>query len=124
MLITKKEDLIPYYPEKRIWQGIPSIEVTKNGRVFLTYYSGGTKEEFGNYCILASSKDGEGSRYIQHTDSYYAFKKQLDKFVEWLRTGQEPFPFAETVELMKLVIAGIRSREEDGREVFLSEIQV
>ena len=57
-------------------------------------------------------------------DSYYAFKKQLDLFVHWLRTGEEPFPFAETVELMKLVIAGLRSREEGGREVFLSEIQV
>lgn len=66
----------------------------------------------------------EGSRYIQHTDSYYAFKKQLVKFVDWLRTGAEPFPFAETVELMKLVIAGLRSREEGGREVLLSEIKV
>ena len=66
----------------------------------------------------------EGSRYIQHTDSYYAFKKQLVKFVDWLRTGVEPFPFDETVELMKLVIAGLRSREEGGREVLLSEIKV
>ena len=57
-------------------------------------------------------------------DSYYAFKKQLDVFVHWLRTGKEPFPFSETVELMKLVIAGLRSREEGGREVLLSEIDV
>lgn len=57
-------------------------------------------------------------------DSYYSFKKQLDVFVHWLRTGQEPFPFSETVELMKLVIGGLRSREEGGREVLLSEIRV
>ena len=57
-------------------------------------------------------------------DSYYAFKKQLDLFVHWLRTGEEPFPFAESVELMKLVIGGLRSREEGGREVFLSEMDV
>ena len=57
-------------------------------------------------------------------DSYYCFKRQLDLFVHWLRTGEEPFPFHETVELMKLVIAGLRSREEGNREVFLSEIQV
>lgn len=57
-------------------------------------------------------------------DSYYAFKKQLDLFVHWLRTGVEPYPFSETVELMKLVIAGLRSREEGGREVLLSEIDV
>ncbi len=65
-----------------------------------------------------------GSKYVECGDSYYAFKKQLDLFVHWLRTGEEPFPFAESVELMKMVVAGIRSREEGGREVFLSEIDV
>ncbi len=55
-------------------------------------------------------------------DSYYSFKKQLDNFVHWLRTGEEPFPFSETIELMKLVIGGIRSREEGDRKVLLSEI--
>jgi len=63
-----------------------------------------------------------GSKFVTIGDSYYAFKKQLDLFVEWLRTGKEPVPFEHTVELMKLVIAGLRSREEGGREVFLSEI--
>ena len=65
----------------------------------------------------------KGSRYIDDGDSYYAFKKQLDKFVHWLRTGQEPFPFTQTVELMKMIVAGIRSREEGGRKVMLSEIK-
>ncbi len=65
-----------------------------------------------------------GSKYLTLTDSYYAFKKQLDEFVQWLRTGVEPYPFEETVELMKLVIGGLRSREEGGREVFLDEIKV
>jgi predicted dehydrogenase len=55
-------------------------------------------------------------------DSFYAFKAQLLAFVEFLRTGVRPFPFEETVELMRLVIAGIRSREEGGRVVRLSEI--
>ncbi len=63
-----------------------------------------------------------GSRYLDSGDSYYAFKKQLDLFVHWLRTGEEPVPFEHTVELMKLVIAGLRSREEGGRVVELSEI--
>ncbi|MBR2861674.1 MAG: Gfo/Idh/MocA family oxidoreductase [Clostridia bacterium] len=64
----------------------------------------------------------QGSVYLQNTDSYYGFKKQLDLFVHYLRTGEEPFPFEETIELMKLVIGGLRSREEGGREVLLSEI--
>lgn len=66
----------------------------------------------------------KGSVVVRGSDSYYSFKKQMDVFVHWLRTGEEPFPFAETVELMKLVIGGIRSREEGGREVFLDEIVV
>lgn len=55
-------------------------------------------------------------------DSYYSFKAQLEGFIDYLRTGVRPFPFSETVELMKIVIAGIISREEGGREVMLSEI--
>jgi predicted dehydrogenase len=57
--------------------------------------------------------------YVQTVfkDSFFSFKAQLAAFIEYLRTGVRPFPFEETVELMRLVIAGIRSREEGGREV-------
>lgn len=64
----------------------------------------------------------QGAQVISDSDSYYSFKKQLDLFVRWLRTGEEPFPFGETVELMKLLIAGIRSRQEGGRKVEVKEI--
>lgn len=64
----------------------------------------------------------KGAVQLRSGDSYYAFKKQLDLFIRWLRTGEEPFPFSETVELMKLVIAGLRSRETGGSEVFLDQI--
>jgi len=63
-----------------------------------------------------------GSVQTKSADSFYSFKKQLESFVKYLRTGVRPFPFSETEELMKMVIAGIRSREEKGREVLLSEI--
>lgn len=55
-------------------------------------------------------------------DTFYAFKKQLEGFVRYLRTGVPPFPFTETVELAKMLIAGIRSRDEGGREVALAEV--
>ncbi len=55
-------------------------------------------------------------------DTFYAFKSQLEAFISYLRTGQRPFPFAETVELMQLLIAALRSREQGGREVALTEI--
>lgn len=58
MLMTDKKALKNYNSSKRIWQGIPSIEVTKKGRIFVTFYSGGTAEEIGNYVILLKSDDG------------------------------------------------------------------
>ncbi len=56
-------------------------------------------------------------------DSYFSFYTQLDKFVHFLETGEEPFPFDHTVELMEIIIAGIRSREQGGRKVMLDEIR-
>ena len=58
------------------------------------------------------------------SDSFYAFKAQLVAFVDYLRNGELPFPFAETTELMQLVIAGKLSREQGGRVVPLSEISL
>jgi len=55
-------------------------------------------------------------------DTFFAFKAQLEAFVDFLRTGRPPVPFEETVEMMKIIIAGIRSREESGRAVMLEEI--
>ena len=63
-----------------------------------------------------------GHEEVAFSDAFYAFKTQLAAFVEYLRTGVLPFPFDETVELMKLVIAGIRSRAEGGREIQLEEV--
>lgn len=58
MFITDKSQLVQYSSPYRLWQGIPSIEVTKKGRIFSTFYSGGTKEEVNNYVVLLSSDDG------------------------------------------------------------------
>lgn len=58
MLITDKNELKKYTHEHRIWQGIPSIEVTKGGRIFSTFYSGGIKEDIDNYVMLVKSDDG------------------------------------------------------------------
>lgn len=58
MLTTEKAALEQVTSMKRLWQGIPSIAVTKKGRVFLTFYSGGTREEIGNFVVLIKSEDG------------------------------------------------------------------
>lgn len=64
----------------------------------------------------------KGAKYIQSTDSYYSFKKQLDMFVNWLRTDIEPFDFSQTVELMKIIIGGIQSRNNGGEKILLSQV--
>jgi hypothetical protein len=50
-------------------------------------------------------------------DFYYSFRAQLEAFIDYLRTGRRPFPFSETEELMKMLIAGIESRAAGGREI-------
>ena len=58
-----------------------------------------------------------------NVDTFYTFKEQLAAFVAWLRSGTRPFPWEETDELMRMVAAGIRSRDEGGRVVTLAEIE-
>lgn len=59
---------------------------------------------------------------VKIKDSFYAFKAQLEAFIEYLRTGVRPFPYSETEELMRMVIAGIESRERDGALIQLSKV--
>ena len=94
------------------------------------------RHESGVHVILAVIGDMDGSfgclslygtRSWIHTkfaDRFTALKRQFEAFVDYLRTGRPPFPFSETVELMKIIIAGKQSKEEMGRQVLLAEIEV
>jgi hypothetical protein len=66
----------------------------------------------------------KGSLSARFSDTFFAFKTQLEQFVAFLRSGVLPVPFPETIELMKLLIAGSWSRQEAGRRVRLAEIAV
>jgi len=79
------------------------------------------KDMYGGFGALTLCGTA-GHAAVSFKDTYYAFKTQLEGFVQYLRTGTRPFPFDETIELMKLVIAGKASREKNGREVELEEI--
>jgi predicted dehydrogenase len=112
------------------------------GPGFLTARNTGTREQNVVHCkhrcgadaIVVASADiygsfgclqlcgTSGNAHVVFADTYFAFKSQLTAFVDFLRTGIRPFPFSETIELMRLVIAGIRSRNEGGREVELGEV--
>jgi len=79
------------------------------------------KDMYGAFGVLTICGTA-GHVCVSFRDTFYAFKKQLEEFITFLRTGIRSFPFEETCELMKMVIAGIISRNEGGREVRLEEI--
>ena len=65
MLITDKNELRHFYSDRRVWQGIPGIVSTPGGRTFVSFYSGNTKEGFGNFALLIMrEKDGAFSEPI------------------------------------------------------------
>lgn len=64
MFLTDTKQLQNFYSDKRLWQGIPSIAVTEKGRIFVTFYSGGTKEEIGNYAVVIMSDGGSFSEPV------------------------------------------------------------
>ena len=70
---------------------------------------------------LAGTRD---TAQVMFKDTFFSFKSQLLAFVGYLRSGARPFPHEETVELMKIIIAGLRSRDEGGRCVGLAEISL
>lgn len=80
-----------------------------------------TSDMYGGFGVLTLCGTS-GHAQVAFSDTFYSFRSQLEAFIGYLRTGQRPFPFGETVELMKMLIAGIKSRGEGGREVPLEEI--
>lgn len=80
-----------------------------------------TKDMGGGFGMVTLAGTAAGLQ-LKFSDTYHAFRTQLVGFVDYLRTGKSPVPWEETRELMQLVIAGIESREQGGRRVFLSEM--
>ena len=64
---------------------------------------------------------GESLAILQRHDGG-DFISALVDFVGYLRTGMRPFPWSETEELIRMVIAGIWSREKGGREIRLADV--
>ncbi len=106
---------------------VRNIGNSKRNIVHLKHESGAdvlavaTADMYGAFGVLTLCGT-TGHVQAAMSDTFYAFKSQLAAFIDYLRTGKLPFPFAETEELIKMVIAGIKSREEGGREVALDEI--
>ncbi|MCM8763838.1 MAG: hypothetical protein NC830_00515, partial [Candidatus Omnitrophica bacterium] len=90
----------------------------KSGKTALlqvVYYS----TIFGRYDIFCQNS----TITIETKDYFHMFKRQLEEFIKFVKTGKLPFPFSQTVEIIKVVIAGIKSRERKAR-AFLEEIKL
>lgn len=71
-------------------------------------------------CVDVFGTEGRiGARF---TDSFSSFKRQLIAFVEYLRSGDRPVPWQETLEQMGIIIAALRSRAEHGRTIELKNV--
>ena len=62
-----------YKKENRRWQGIPSLERTRNGRLYVNFYTGMKGEEAGNFVVLVHSDDNgktwtDAEIVIEHDD--------------------------------------------------------
>ena len=73
MLITKPEKLKPFYACHRVWQGIPGIARTMKGRTFISLYSGGVAEDYGNFAAVIYSDNG-----VDFTEPVVAAYKEGD----------------------------------------------
>jgi predicted dehydrogenase len=113
-----------------IGPGFVSAQTNQQGGaniVTLTHRSGvmftlaAIYDAYGSFGAVHAHGTG-GDLALKLADTYTAFRAQLVTFIELLRTGARPVPFSQTVELMAIIIAGRRSRDEGGRAVTLREI--
>lgn len=81
-----------------------------------------TADQIGGSGFLTLAGTAGGTT-LRSQDTFAAFRAQLESYVGFLRSGTPPVPFAQTRELIQLVIAGIESRETGGTEILLSSFE-
>jgi hypothetical protein len=62
-----------YKTQNRKWQGIPSMERTRKGRLYVNFYTGMKTEEPGNFVVLVHSDDNgktwtDAEMVVEHSD--------------------------------------------------------
>lgn len=95
------------------------MQITHQSGIELTI--GALHDAYGSFGAVHLYGTG-GDLALKLTDTYHAFRGQLVAFIEMLRTGQRPLPFEETVELMAVIIAGKRSREQGGKRIPIADV--
>jgi hypothetical protein len=79
-------------------------------------YDGGAS--FGTVQVCGTT----AQTHLRFADTYTAFRDQLQSFITFARTRQPPYPFAHTVEMMAVLIAGARSRDRGSQRVEIREV--
>lgn len=109
------------------FQDVRSERTSGSDIVYLRHQSGtqvtlaAIESAVGSFGVFtAYGKDGFKSIRTQNT--YIAFRSQLLSFIEFVRTGQDPFPFSQTVEMMAGIIAGILSRNQNGKQISIPQL--
>lgn len=77
------------------------------------------KDMYGSFGKLQIAGTKSSVFIESTTNTFYSFKAQMVEFINYLKTGKRLFPFSETVELMKIIIAGIDSRKNNGRKQYV-----
>jgi len=71
---------------------------------------------FGRFFIF-----GKETVEIETNDYFYMFKKQMETFVNFIKERKYPYNPFETIEITKVIVAGIKSKKLK-REVKLEEV--
>jgi predicted dehydrogenase len=79
------------------------------------------QDMFGGFCHVLIFGT-EGRLDARFGDSFAAFKAQLQAFINYARNEGGPVNFDHTVEQCKIIVAGIRSRENGGRRYDLADL--
>jgi|UniRef100_UPI00404B4448 hypothetical protein len=104
--------------ESRPGLEVAHLQHTSGAQVNLPLiYDGGAS--FGRMQICGTG----GVANLHLNDTYTAFRRQMLAFIDFARTGKAAYPFADTVEMMCVLIAGLKSRAEGGRRVTIAEIK-
>ena len=123
MFITDKKELEKFYSPFRLWQGIPGIEVTKGGRIFSAFYSGGTKEEIGNFALVVASDDG-GKSFSEPIAVAYKKEGRCFDEVLWIDPlGRLWFTWGydSHTEKEKAGVYGVICDDPDAKEIVFGE---
>ena len=112
----------PGFIRVRARQAGPTMQVDVEHRNGTRVTLMAIEEGFGSAFVLHGYADA-GHVSVELRDTYSAFRSQLVGFLEYAAgRGPEPHPFAETVELMAVVIGALRSAEQDGRVVEIAPL--